>query len=72
MTKLQAWAEKLAEKYDIGAETVIGIYSSFENYIWRDGRRIGRKERTASFLKLYFEEVRRNNNGIYKEAVRSN
>ena len=55
----QEWAEELAEKYDISPETVLGIYETMRNKtndrINVGGRYLRRKERTETFLELYFE-----------------
>ena len=55
----QEWAEGLAEKYDISPETVLGIYGTMRNKtndrINVGGRYLRRKERTETFLELYFE-----------------
>lgn len=55
----QEWAERLAEKYDISPETVLGIHETMHNKtndrINVGGRYLRRKERTETFLELYFE-----------------
>ena len=55
----QEWAEGLAKKYDISPETVLGIYGTMRNKtndrINVGGRYLRRKERTETFLELYFE-----------------
>lgn len=55
----QEWAEGLAEKYDISPETVLGIHKTMRNKIDNrisvGGRFLRRRERTETFLELYFE-----------------
>jgi hypothetical protein len=55
MTK---WMLELANLYDISLETVMGVYNSFADRVWRYGRHIGKRERTEQFFKLYFEGVK--------------
>lgn len=52
------WMLELANLYDISLETVEGFYNSFASQTWRDGRCIGRRERTEQFFKLYFEGIK--------------
>lgn len=59
----QAWAEKIASKYGIFPETVLGIYHGFsgtKRYATEDYQRtyINHKERAEEFFKLYFEGVK--------------
>lgn len=55
----QEWAEGLAEKYDISPETVLGIHETMHNKttdrIYVEGRFLRKRERTETFLELYFE-----------------
>ena len=55
----QEWADGLAKKYDISPETVLGIHGTMRNKtndrIYVGGRHLRRRERTETFLELYFE-----------------
>ena len=59
MTNDQEWAEGLAKKYDISPETVLGIHKTMRNKVddrvYVGGRHLRRRERTETFLELYFE-----------------
>ncbi len=55
---MDKWMLELANLYNISIETVVGVYNSFADRAWRDGRRIGKRERTEQFFKLYFEGVK--------------
>ena len=50
---MDKWMLELANLYNISIETVVGVYNSFA-----DGRHIGRRKRTESFFKLYFEGIK--------------
>ena len=57
------WAEKLASKYNIFPETVIGILKGFsgtKRYKMdnNEAQYISHKERTEEFLELYFKGVK--------------
>ena len=53
------WAEKIASKYDIFPETVLGIYHSYSGTKRYDNNTyMTHKERTEEFFKLYFEGVK--------------
>ena len=55
------WAEELGKKYDILPGTVLEIHNNFVGKLRSNGKYIPKRERTESFLNLYFEG--RNDNG---------
>lgn len=54
--KDQSWMENLANKYEIGLDTVLGFYNSID---YRDRiHKMNKRQRTESFFELYFEGVK--------------
>lgn len=49
------WAAFLANKYGISLGTVFGVFKSWKNRRYANGRFLTRRERTEEFFKLYFE-----------------
>ena len=49
------WMEKLADKYGISLDTVLGFYNSIT---YDHARRVTKRQRTEEFFELYFKGVK--------------
>lgn len=52
------WMEKLADKYGISLDTVLGFYDSITYDHYDHARRVTKRQRTEEFFELYFEGVK--------------